>query len=468
MMYNYEPSRALDGQPAVAGTTRTLFSQPAAGERSSSNSAGSRPHRTCPAWSGSRNASALKLRCCQDERSLFAGLRDSPHLDHDRLEQATAELPEPRRSWAQGCWGVRPEDDVSVTSDDISDRAIGAEEGKGSVSVFLGIDEREQPRGKARVAPRRPAGASTAGGAQETCRVAEGRWPVSARWRSTSEAGKRSRVVSRRSSASGCWIHRRERAWPSWWSGAACCVLIAYRPREAKSAAVEYFLLALYGELVRRPRTPRRLRLAVLLDGAWRLSGSPFLEPLLREGRAFGVAMLLATQLPRDLGPAVRGSCAMQLWFRQTDAERAAEAARAIVGGDGSPERDRMPVMRSRRRAGHAVRARFGPSAAARDRDRLRPAGPPGDLETRRRPGRGRGRGHHVAAQARAAPEALLTDCAETRALLALLVQNEDRASMEVRSLGPRARAACARARQRLGELCDDPEATRPGWDRAE
>ncbi len=48
-----------------------------------------------------------------------------------------------------------------------------------------------------------------------------------------------------------------------------------------------------------------------------------------------------------------------------------------------------------------------------------------------------------------------MTDCAETRALLALLVKNEDRAWLEVRSLRLWERTACARAARRLAEMCD-------------
>lgn len=100
---------------------------------------------------------------------------------------------------------------------------------------------------------------------------------------------------------------------------------------EAKSAVAELLLLALYGELVRRPHL-RRLRAALVLDEGWRLSTCPYLEPLLREGRAFGLACILASQFPRDLPPAVRGSCATQLFFAQTDAAQATEVARSVLG----------------------------------------------------------------------------------------------------------------------------------------
>ena len=59
-----------------------------------------------------------------------------------------------------------------------------------------------------------------------------------------------------------------------------------------------------------------------------------------------------------------------------------------------------------------------------------------------------------------------MTDCAECRALLALIITNdEDRAIMELRGIGPRARAACGKAARLLAELCEDAEA-RPSWER--
>ncbi len=49
-----------------------------------------------------------------------------------------------------------------------------------------------------------------------------------------------------------------------------------------------------------------------------------------------------------------------------------------------------------------------------------------------------------------------MTDCAECRALLALLASVEDRARYEVRSLTPHERDMCARAARRLAELCEE------------
>ena len=46
--------------------------------------------------------------------------------------------------------------------------------------------------------------------------------------------------------------------------------------------------MALYNHLVRQPQT-HTLGQLLVLDEAWRVVESPFLTPLMREGRAFGL-----------------------------------------------------------------------------------------------------------------------------------------------------------------------------------
>ncbi len=66
---------------------------------------------------------------------------------------------------------------------------------------------------------------------------------------------------------------------------------------QVKNAVAEFFLMALYSFLIRREH-PHRLERLLVLDEAWRLVNSPFLEPLMREGRAFGLGVIIATQFP--------------------------------------------------------------------------------------------------------------------------------------------------------------------------
>ena len=68
--------------------------------------------------------------------------------------------------------------------------------------------------------------------------------------------------------------------------------------------------------LVRRPQEPR-LRWILGLDEAWRLGDSTALQVLTREGRAFGLGVLLSSQFPRDVPISLRGNTATQILFAQ-------------------------------------------------------------------------------------------------------------------------------------------------------
>ncbi len=115
---------------------------------------------------------------------------------------------------------------------------------------------------------------------------------------------------------------------------------------ETKNSVAEFFLMALYNFLVRQPHIHTLGRLLVL-DEAWRLVESPFLIPLMREGRAFGVGVIIATQFPRDLPEAVRGSTATRLYFSQSQIEQVREVQRTVLGKTSGAEADHLAsVMR--------------------------------------------------------------------------------------------------------------------------
>lgn len=100
---------------------------------------------------------------------------------------------------------------------------------------------------------------------------------------------------------------------------------------ESKNAVAEFFLMALYNHCIRLPH-PHVLQRVLVLDEAWRLVKSPFLEPLMREGRAFGLGVFIATQFPQDLPDHVAGSTATKLFFSQTRSEHVRDVQRALVG----------------------------------------------------------------------------------------------------------------------------------------
>ena len=110
---------------------------------------------------------------------------------------------------------------------------------------------------------------------------------------------------------------------------------------EVKNSVAEFFLMALYNHLIRQPQIHTFGRLLVL-DEAWRVVGSPFLTPLMREGRAFGLGVMIASQFPRDLPEAVRGSTATRLFFSQGQVEQIREIQRTIVGKTSGPEAEHV------------------------------------------------------------------------------------------------------------------------------
>lgn len=110
---------------------------------------------------------------------------------------------------------------------------------------------------------------------------------------------------------------------------------------EAKASVGEFLLLALYHEM-RAHGHVLGLRWVLGLDEAHRVASSPFLEPILRESRAFGLGVMLATQFPRDLSLVVKGCCATQLYFGQTQLEQIAEIQRAVHGETRGREANRL------------------------------------------------------------------------------------------------------------------------------
>jgi hypothetical protein len=110
---------------------------------------------------------------------------------------------------------------------------------------------------------------------------------------------------------------------------------------QVKNAVAEFFLMALYSFLIRQEH-PHRLERLLVLDEAWRLVNSPFLEPLMREGRAFGLGVIVTTQFPRDLPDQIAGSTATRLFFNQTKAEQIREIQRTLVGKTTGQEADHL------------------------------------------------------------------------------------------------------------------------------
>lgn len=110
---------------------------------------------------------------------------------------------------------------------------------------------------------------------------------------------------------------------------------------QVKNAVAEISLLALYNHLIRRPQ-PRRLTRLLVLDEAWRVTNSPFLEPLMREGRALGLGVILASQYPSDLDEAIAGATHTRLYFSQSLPEPIREIQRTLVRKTSGAEAERL------------------------------------------------------------------------------------------------------------------------------
>lgn len=113
---------------------------------------------------------------------------------------------------------------------------------------------------------------------------------------------------------------------------------------EVKNSVAEFFLMALYNHLVRLEQT-HLLRQVLVLDEAWRVVNSPFLEPLMREARAFGLGVFVATQFPTDLPLAVSGSAATDIYLGQSQPSQVQEVQRIVSGSTNSHEAEQVGTV---------------------------------------------------------------------------------------------------------------------------
>lgn len=110
---------------------------------------------------------------------------------------------------------------------------------------------------------------------------------------------------------------------------------------QVKNAVAEFLLLALYNHLIRLPQ-PRKLKRLLVLDEAWRVTNSERLEPLMRESRAFGLGIVVATQYPNDLSDAVAGATATRLFFSQSLPDPIKAIQATLVGKTSGTEAERV------------------------------------------------------------------------------------------------------------------------------
>jgi hypothetical protein len=104
-----------------------------------------------------------------------------------------------------------------------------------------------------------------------------------------------------------------------------------------KSALSEFMIVRLHGHILKGEQ-PRELRRLLVFDEAWRVSGSERLQELAREGRAFGVGIVIGTQFPGDIPEELAGNLATQLMLSNQSVEHRRSVLLKLVGSTSGPD----------------------------------------------------------------------------------------------------------------------------------
>ncbi|MGF1508356.1 MAG: helicase HerA domain-containing protein [Myxococcota bacterium] len=106
---------------------------------------------------------------------------------------------------------------------------------------------------------------------------------------------------------------------------------------ELKSLLAEIIIIQVHGHALRGPQ-PRRLARMMVFDEAHRIAASKRLEALGREGRAFGIGLVIGTQYPGDITDEVAGSMATQLSLMNGQADHRRAVVRQVYGTTSSAD----------------------------------------------------------------------------------------------------------------------------------
>jgi hypothetical protein len=98
-----------------------------------------------------------------------------------------------------------------------------------------------------------------------------------------------------------------------------------------KSALSEFTIVRLHGHILKGDQ-PRKLRRLLVFDEAWRVKDSIRLQELAREGRAFGVGIVIGTQFPGDIPDDLSGTLASQLMLSNQSVEHRRFVLLKLVG----------------------------------------------------------------------------------------------------------------------------------------
>jgi hypothetical protein len=106
---------------------------------------------------------------------------------------------------------------------------------------------------------------------------------------------------------------------------------------EIKSALAEILIVQLHGYALRGEQ-PRRLTRMMIFDEAHRVKESKRLESLAREGRAFGIGIVIGTQFPGDISESIAGNLATQLFLMNNQSNHRRFIASQLLGTTSTSE----------------------------------------------------------------------------------------------------------------------------------
>jgi hypothetical protein len=116
------------------------------------------------------------------------------------------------------------------------------------------------------------------------------------------------------------------------------CLKLSELPTdEIKSALAEILIVQLHGYALRGEQ-PRRLTRMMVFDEAHRVKDSKRLESLAREGRAFGVGIIMGTQFPGDIPESMAGNLATQLFLMNNQAAHRRFVVTQLMGTNATSE----------------------------------------------------------------------------------------------------------------------------------
>ena len=106
---------------------------------------------------------------------------------------------------------------------------------------------------------------------------------------------------------------------------------------ELKALLAEILIIQIHGNAL-RGQQPRRLARLIVFDEAHRVAGSRRLEALGREGRAFGIGVVVGTQFPGDIPEDLAGTMATNLFLMNSQADHRRAVVRQVYGTTSSSD----------------------------------------------------------------------------------------------------------------------------------